>query len=166
MIAESLKDHAHVAALAERLGSGLLHADGAFNEVTIELEPNQITTACQFLKDRGFNRISAVTATDWYPREPRFALVYHLHRLPMGAGAHERLRLKCWVGGANPEIDSVTGVWEGANWYEREVFDMFGVSFRNHPDLTRILMPDYWEGHPLRKDFPIHGHKYDYAEQK
>jgi NADH-quinone oxidoreductase subunit C len=166
MIAESLKEHAHVATLVERLGSGVQSAAEAFGEITIEVDPQHIASACGALKQRGFNRISAVTATDWHPREPRFAIVYHLHRLPLGGGPHERLRLKCWLSGTAAEIDSVTGIWEGANWYEREVFDMFGVNFRNHPNLTRILMPDYWEGHPLRKDFPIHGHKYDYAEQK
>jgi NADH-quinone oxidoreductase subunit C len=68
------------------------------------------------------------------------------------------------VDSSNLEIDSVVPVWAGANWYEREVFDLFGIRFRNHPEMTRIMMPDDWEGHPLRRDYPVHGHRYDYAE--
>jgi NADH-quinone oxidoreductase subunit C len=75
-----------------------------------------------------------------------------------------RVRLKCAVSGDNAVIDSVVAVWPGAAWYEREVFDLFGVGFRNHPNLTRILMPDNWEGHPLRKDYPVHGYKYSYKD--
>ena len=69
------------------------------------------------------------------------------------------MRLKCRLPGSDAAIDSVTGVWRGASWYEREVFDLFGVRFLNHPDLRRILMPDSWEGHPLRKDYPITGQR-------
>jgi len=94
--------------------------------------------------------------------EPRFEVVYHLH----STARNQRLRVKCRLGAADPEIDSVTGVWRGANWYEREVFDMFGIKFRNHPNLTRILMPVDWEGHPLRKDYPVHGYKYSYPTDK
>jgi len=75
------------------------------------------------------------------------------------------VRLKCLVSGADPAIDSVTSVWRAANWYEREVYDLFGVTFRNHPNLVRILMPLDWEGHPLRKDYPVHGYKYSYPSE-
>jgi NADH-quinone oxidoreductase subunit C len=85
-------------------------------------------------------------------------VVYQLHSI----GKNQRLRIKCRLAGANPEIDSVTGVWRSANWYEREVYDLFGVRFRNHPNLVRILMPVDWDGHPLRKDYPVHGYKYSY----
>jgi len=103
-----------------------------------------------------------VTAVDWHPSEPRFEVVYHLHSIERNL----RLRVKCRVGGENPQIDSVTGVWASANWYEREVFDMFGVRFLNHPNLERILMPIDWEGHPLRKDYPVHGYKYSYPSEQ
>ena len=101
-------------------------------------------------------RLSGLTGVDWYPLEPRFEIVYLIHSIEKNS----RVRLKCKVSGDDPNIDSVTSVWPGANWYEREVFDLFGVNFRNHPHMRRIMMPDDWEGHPLRRDYPIHGHRY------
>ena len=86
--------------------------------------------------------------------------VYFLHSLARNA----RLRLSVRVREGEP-VESVCQLWRGANWYEREVFDLFGIEFRNHPNLERILMPSDWEGHPLRKDYPIHGHKYSYQEE-
>jgi len=97
--------------------------------------------------------LSSVTAVDRYPAEPRFEVVYHLHSVERNL----RVRLKCRLGGENPQIESVTSVWRGANWYEREVFDLFGIRFNGHPDLRRIMMPEDWEGHPLRKDYPVTG---------
>ena len=94
-----------------------------------------------------------MTAVDRYPAEPRFEVVYHLHSVEH----NRRVRLKCRVSGTGPVIDSVTSVWRSANWYEREVFDLFGIQFRNHPNLKRIMLPDDWEGHPLRKDYPVTG---------
>lgn len=132
------------------------------NEPTLWIEPARIVEVCRYLKDQQkFVRLSGITAVDWWPADPRFEVVYLLHSL----ARNERLRLKCWVAESDPWIDSVTGVWRTADWYEREVFDMFGVHFRNHPGLTRILMPSDWEGHPLRKDYPVHGHKYTYQNE-
>jgi NADH-quinone oxidoreductase subunit C len=125
------------------------------------VEPSRIVEVCRTLKEEfGFNRLSAVTAVDWHPAEPRFEIIYLLHSLTR----EERLRLRCLIGEPY-EIESVTGVWRTANWYEREVFDLFGVTFRNHPDLRRIMMPDDWQGHPLRKDYPVHGYKYSYQDK-
>jgi NADH:ubiquinone oxidoreductase subunit C len=76
-----------------------------------------------------------------------------------------RLKIKVALPGADPVVPSVTPVWEGANWYEREAFDLFGVRFEGHPNLQRILLPENWEGHPLRRDFPVHGHKYSYQDE-
>jgi len=98
---------------------------------------------------------------DWYPDEPRFEIVYLLHSIER----NERLRLKCRVPSEAAGIDSVTGVGPRRNWYEREVFDLFGIDFRNHPDLRRIMMPETWEGHPLRKDYPVTGDKYAYTQE-
>jgi NADH-quinone oxidoreductase subunit C len=95
-----------------------------------------------------------------FPDEPgRFRLAYQLASLESGA----RLRLRVWAG-ADPEVDSVTGVWPTANWHEREVYDMFGVRFRGHPDLARILMPLDWEGHPLRRDYPLGGEEVEFSD--
>jgi NADH-quinone oxidoreductase subunit C len=130
-------------------------------ELTVEVAPERIVPVCRYLKDElQFVRLSGVTAVDRSPADPRFEVVYLLHSIER----NERLRLKCRVGGDEAEIDSVTGVWRSANWYEREVFDLFGVRFRNHPDLRRILMPEDWDGHPLRKDYPVTGEKYSYSE--
>ena len=126
------------------------------DELTLEIAPAKIGSVCGFLKyDQQFIRLSSVTAVDRYPAEPRFEVVYHLHSIER----NERLRLKCRLEGTNPEIESVTSVWRSANWYEREVFDLFGIGFRNHPDLRRIMMPEDWEGHPLRKDYPVTGYR-------
>lgn len=122
----------------------------------------KIAGVCRFLRDeRGFERVSGITVIDRFPVEPRFEVVYLLHSI----SRNERLALKVAVQGEAAAVESVTGVWPGANWYEREAFDLFGVNFEGHPDLTRIMMPEGWGGHPLRKDFPIHGHKYDYKEE-
>jgi NADH-quinone oxidoreductase subunit C len=123
-------------------------------ELTLEIAPPKIVSVCGFLKyDQQFVRLSTVTGVDRYPAEPRFEVVYHLHSLER----NERLRLKCRLSGDDPVIDSVTSVWRGANWFERETFDLFGITFRNHPDLRRIMLPDDWVGHPLRKDYKVTG---------
>ncbi len=134
-------------------------ADAKFDrgELTLVVPAEHIVAAAQLLKSQQqYIRLSTVTGVDWYPAEPRFEVVYHLHSL----ARNMRLRVKCKLPGADPEIDSLTGVWRSANWYERETFDLFGIRFRNHPDLTRIMMPEDWEGHPLRKDYTVTGSRY------
>jgi NADH-quinone oxidoreductase subunit C len=142
--------------------SAILETHNALDETTLIADPAGIVGLCSYLKhEEKFIRLSAVTAVDWHPADPRFEVVYHLHSIDK----NERLRLKCRVGGTDPEIDSVFSVWRAADWYEREVFDMFGIKFRNHPNLVRILMPLDWEGYPLRKDYPVHGYKYSYPTE-
>jgi NADH-quinone oxidoreductase subunit C len=154
MLPESLKEHATVASVASFDAEALVTGKFDRGELTLEIAPAKIVSVCRFLKDElKFTRLSTVAGVDRYPGEPRFEVVYHLHCLER----NERLRVKCRLPGADPEIDSVTGVWRGAGWYERETFDLFGVRFRNHADLRRIMMPDDWEGHPLRKDYNITG---------
>ena len=144
--------------------------DGKFDrgELTLEIAAGRILAVCDHLKNKDrFIRLVAVTCVDRYPAEPRFEVIYHLHSMPRPGVTteDERLRLKARVGGAAPEIDSVFSIWRSADWYEREVFDLFGVNFRNHPNMKRILMPDDWQGHPLRKDYPVHGFKYSYQNE-
>ena len=156
-----MKENPVAAAVEGELSAAMLDGRFEHGELTLEIAPAEIVRVCRLLKQRQqFERLSGVTAVDRYPAEPRFEVVYHLHSV----GKNQRVRLKCRLGGEAPEIDSVTGVWRGADWYEREVYDLFGVVFRGHPNLRRILMPDNWVGHPLRKDYPVHGYKYSYAE--
>ena len=118
------------------------------------IAPESIVEACRHLKEeRSYRRLSFITALDRHPAEPRFEVVYNLHSLER----NHYLRVKARLSGPEYELDSVTPVWRAANWYEREVFDLFGIRFRHHPDLRRILMPEGWEGHPLRKDYPLSG---------
>ena len=162
MLPEQLKDNPAAAALQASIPEAITGGHAERGEPTLFISPASIVEVCRYLKyQRKFIRLSAVTAVDWHPADPRFEVVYLLHSLTHNA----RLRLKCWVSEFECEIDSITGLWPAANWYEREVFDMFGIVFRNHPDLRRILMPVDWDGHPLRKDYPVHGYKYSYKDE-
>ena len=125
-------------------------------ETTIHIRANRLLAVCEFLRDEpdlSFKYLSDVTALDHYPSEPRFETVYHL----LSFETNERLRLKVRIPGENPQVDSMVPIWPAANAFEREVFDLFGIHFQGHPDLRRILMPEDWEGHPLRKDYPVQG---------
>jgi NADH-quinone oxidoreductase subunit C len=154
MLPESLRERATAASVEAFDADAVVTGKFDRGELTLEIAPEKIVRVCRLLKDElKFVRLSTLAGVDRYPGEPRFEVVYHLH----SPERNERLRVKCRLPGANPEIDSVTGVWRGAGWYERETFDLFGVRFRNHPDLRRIMMPDDWEGHPLRKDYNITG---------
>ena len=153
MIPENLRDNP----VASALDDVAAVARFAFNELAIEVEPANILEALRRVKhDLNFERLSTVTAVDRYPAEPRFEIVYHLQSI----AGKQWLRLKTRVSGENPEIESACGVYRSANWYEREVFDLFGVRFLNHPNMTRIMLPDDWVGHPLRKDVPVTGTRY------
>ena len=128
------------------------------DELTIWVDKASIREVCAILRDDPqcpFNYLADLTCLDWYPAEPRFEVVYHLLSIP----TKERVRLKARLDGSSPTLESVTSVWPSANFYEREVFDLFGVRFTGHPNLKRIMMPDDWEGHPLRKDYPVEGYR-------
>ncbi len=125
-------------------------------ELTVVVPREHLRRAAEFLHgdpEFHFAYLSDITGVDRFPVEPRFELNYHLLSIPHRA----RLRLKVRVGASDPVVESVTAVWPVANWHEREIFDLFGVRFEGHPDLRRILMPEDWEGHPLRKDYPVEG---------
>jgi NADH-quinone oxidoreductase subunit C len=128
------------------------------NELTIYVERSAIREACAILRDSPqaqINFLSDLTCVDLYPSEPRFEVVYHL----LSMKRKERVRLKVQLPGADPSLESITGVWPAANFFEREIFDLFGVRFQGHPYLRRLLMPEDWEGHPLRKDYPVEGYR-------
>ena len=133
-------------------------------ETTVVVPRNvvrEVAKRCREDKDLQFNLLSDATCVDRFPMEPRFEVNYHLVSIPRA----KRLRLQVRLVGNDPVMDSLFPVWPGASWLEREIFDLFGIRFNGHPDLRRILLPDDWEGHPLRKDYPVHGYKYGYAKE-
>jgi NADH-quinone oxidoreductase subunit C len=161
VLPDVVAENPNAIAVYQQLPEAIVEAKMAFGELTLGIAPAQIVDVCRVLKNSvGFERLSAVTAVDWWPREPRFEVVYLLHSIQKNS----RLCMSVCLA-EDEEIDSVCSVWRGANWYEREVFDLFGIRFRNHPNLERIMMPADWEGHPLRKDYPVHGHKYSYQDE-
>jgi NADH/F420H2 dehydrogenase subunit C len=124
----------------------------------IRTTPAGIRESLTELKAAGFTMLTDIGGVDYLERDPRFDVVYHLLKLPAadGSGA-ERVRVLCGVPGENPTVPSVVDIWPAANWAEREIFDLYGVTFSGHPDLRRIQMPNDWVGYPLRKDYPLRG---------
>jgi len=123
-------------------------------QTTMYVSREDVPALARVLRDRpelGFNLLAEITAVDFWPREPRFELVYILVSIPNRL----RLRMKVRLPGADPHVSTMIGVWPAANWLEREVWDLFGISFEGHPDPRRLLMPEDWEGYPLRKDYPV-----------
>lgn len=131
----------------------------AFGELTAIVPRERIIEVCEYLKtatEFHFNFLSDITGADRGPEEePRFEVNYHL----FSTAKYHRMRLKVLLNEDNARVQSVTSVWSTANWHERETFDLFGVIFEGHPDLRRILLPDDWQGHALRKDFPLRGYE-------
>lgn len=146
-------NHPLVRKLKEKFGEAVTDASEFLGQLSIRIHPSRIVEVCEALKtdaETPFNYLSDLTCVH-YPdkKEAPFEVVYQLYSI----SKNERVRLKAAVNGEG--IDSVTSVWPAADWLEREVYDLFGVVFRNHPDLRRILLPPDWEGHPLRKDYPL-----------
>ena len=155
---EQLKHHPAVSRLLASNAGAIEEVKFDRDEMTIYLERSTIREVCALLRDDPncpFNFLSDVTCVDWLPQEPRFELVYHLLSIPK----KERVRLKVRLNGDSPVLDSVVPVWPAANYFEREVYDLFGVRFSGHPYLRRLLMPEDWDGHPLRKDYPVEGYR-------
>ena len=121
---------------------------------TIRVEASALVGVCQILRDHPSLQFAIcldITAADHFPRRPRFDIVYHL----VSTGLRQTVRVKVQLAAVGDEVPTVSGVWRAANWLEREVWDLFGVTFTGHPQLERLLTPDDWEGHPLRKDSPV-----------
>ncbi len=155
---EQLKGHPAIARLLAWNPKAVEGVKFDRDEMTIYVERSAIREACALLRSDTncpFNYLSDVTCVDWYPSEPRFEVIYQLLSMPN----KERVRLKVRLSGESPTLESITSVWPGANYFEREVFDLFGVRFSGHPYLRRILMPEDWQGHPLRKDYPVEGYR-------
>ena len=135
----------------ERFGAGILEALEDRKQPYLVIDSGQISEIVRYSRDEEkFDLLEDYTAVDWPRRDKRFDLIATLYSFPRNT----RLRLKIPIAAAE-EVNSLVEVWPTANWLEREIFDMFGIVFRGHPDLKRILMPDEWQGHPLRKDYDI-----------
>lgn len=157
-------DHPTIAALTRRFGDAVHHHEVVSGDQhVVHIDPERSREILGWLHDdpdERYDLLADVTAVDFGGGQP-LQVVYQLWSIPNRRG----LRVKCLLDLASLEIDSVEPIWHCANWLEREVYDLFGITFRGHPDLRRILMPhDYAEGHPLRKDFPLRG-RFSRAEQ-
>ena len=174
---------------------GYIETKDAFGETTVVVDRTHIRDACEYARDElGFNVLIDIVATDYLnwahegvsgyigtasgrdlnapmtqglqvlpdAKPARFSLNYHLLALQQGA---PRLRLQCWLGDGIP-VDSVVSVWPAADWLEREQYDLMGIRFHGHPNLARLLLDDDWEGHPLRKDYPIGGEPVRFSEER
>ncbi len=154
-VLEALPDDPAIKAILAWNADALIDAKIDRGEVTLTITTNCIREAAATVKAAGYNAFQDVTAVDWYPSVPRFQLSYHI----CSHAYKDVLRLRVMVGEAEAAVESITPVWAGANYYEREVFDLFGIRFEGHPNLRRIMMPDDWAGHPLRKDYPVEGYR-------
>jgi NADH-quinone oxidoreductase subunit C len=124
-------------------------------ELTLTVARENIVSAAEALRRAGFTFFEDVTAVDWYPSEPRFQISYSFLSFSLKC----RVRVVVRLAGEDAVIDSLTPNWPAANFYEREVFDLFGVHFSGHPYLRRLMMPEDWQGYPLRKDYPVEGYR-------
>lgn len=146
-----------VAAVKDALPDAFLDSHQFRDETTIVIKPGEIVAVARFLRDsKGliYNFLSDISVVDYYPdydRPGRFGVCYHLYSMLY----NRRLRVKAYLQEDEPSLPTVTGIWEVANFLERESYDLMGIEFVGHPDLRRVLMPDDWEGHPLRRDYPL-----------
>jgi NADH-quinone oxidoreductase subunit C len=154
-VLEGLPEHPAVKAILAWKPEALMDAKFDRGELTLTIAREEIRAAAATVQAAGYNFFEDVTAVDWFPSSPRFQLSYHI----LSHAFKERIRLRVMLDGEAPAVDSITPIWPGANFYEREVFDLFGILFDGHPNLRRILMPDDWQGHPLRKDYPVEGYR-------
>ena len=154
--AMTTENNAAVQKLRKQFADDIVEVSTFRNEITVEIRAEALIPICLFLRDDRelqFSFLMDLTSLDYPERRDRFAVIYQLYSLQH----NRRLRLRVRVDGDHPSVESVISVWKGANWLEREVYDLMGVQFRGHPDLRRIVLPDDWEGHPLRKDYPLRG---------
>lgn len=145
------------ATLQEALPDSLLDVHEYAGETTLIVKPADIVKVARFMRDTNgliYNYLSDISSVDYYPdynRPGRFGVCYHLYSMLY----NRRIRLKVFLQEDEPVVPTVTVVWAAANWLEREIYDLMGIVFEGHPDLRRVLMPDDWNGHPLRRDYPL-----------
>jgi NADH-quinone oxidoreductase subunit C len=154
-VLEGVPDHPALKAILAWNPDALLDAKFDRGELTLTVPREAITEAARSVQTAGYNFLEDLTAVDWYPSTPRFQLSYHI----LSHSYKEYIRLRVLLDGEDPTIESIVPVWPSVNYYEREVFDLFGIRFEGHPNLRRIMMPDDWKGHPLRKDYPVEGYR-------
>ena len=154
-VLDALHEHPAVRALLDWNAEAVADALVDRGELTLTVVAEEVVQATEALRQAGYNYFEDMTAVDWLPSSPRFQLSYHF----VSHALKERVRLRAFVDGDAPVIDSITPNWPSANYFEREVFDLFGIRFEGHPNLRRIMMPDEWEGYPLRKDYPVEGYR-------
>ena len=149
--------HEYIDRLKSENAAWVADMKDARGEVSVYVPRESIVEVCGFMKtELGFDLLADLCGADRGPEEePRFVVNYHL----FSTRHHNRIRLKVRLSEDDPRVESVTGVWRTADWHERETYDMFGVIFKGHPDLRRILMPSDFDGHALRKDFPLRGYE-------
>lgn len=150
-----LPEHPAVRAILAWNADALTDAKFDRGELTLTIAREQIRSATRTVEKAGYNFFEDLTAVDWFPSVPRFQLSYHI----LSHSFKERIRLRVTVDEGDPVVDSIVPVWPAADFYEREVWDLFGIRFGGHPNLRRIMMPDDWKGHPLRKDYPVEGYR-------
>jgi NADH-quinone oxidoreductase subunit C len=149
-----MSEHAAVGKLKGKFSESVLDVVEFRGETTITVKKEDIVEICAFMKkDLGYNLLTDLCGVDYLGQAPRFMVVYNIYNLT----TKDRLRIKVPVEESDACVDTVSVVWATANWHERECWDLMGISFNNHPDLRRILMAADWEGHPLRKDYPLQG---------
>jgi NADH-quinone oxidoreductase subunit C len=148
-------DHPAVIAILGAVPEALVDARWDHDEMTLTIAREGIVAAGLAIQSAGYNFLEDVTAVDWLPASPRFQVSYHV----LSHSLKERIRLRVLIDEQTPAVETVTSVWPSANYYEREVFDLFGIRFDGHPNLRRIMMPEEWSGHPLRKDYPVEGYR-------
>ena len=150
-----MPEHRAIKAILAWNGEALTDAQFAFGELSLTIAAEKIREACAVVQAAGYDFFEDMTAIDWFPNSPRFQLSYHILSLKF----LERVRLRVMLEEDEPSVDSITPVWTGANFFEREVFDLFGIRFAGHPDLRRIMLPEDWKGYPMRKDYPVEGYR-------
>jgi NADH-quinone oxidoreductase subunit C len=154
-VLEAMPDHPALKAVLSWNAAALEDARFDRGELTLTIARERIREAAAVVQAAGYNFLEDLTAVDWLPSEPRFQVSYQI----LSHKFKDYIRLRVMLSGDEPAVESITPVWPSANFYEREVFDLFGIRFEGHPNMRRIMMPDEWVGHPLRKDYPVEGYR-------